>query len=463
MTLLEDRNQPLLNKGLNAEKDGDLTNAVHYYLEALDLAKQSNEPQLSLLALSYIIHLYRVWGKFAEAINYSQRALQICEQLRDQSKKKEILLGWGLIYRKMRKFEEALDCYREVLRFNEVEGNLLEKGTTLKRIGAVYRDQGKFAEAIDCYQQALRLYEALGNSLEKKTCLKSIEQVYRIWEDFAERDGAYRRSLDEYRHPLPKHREFSKWPPGLIKLRNVTWRNLPFILLFSFLFLDFYGAVIGNFVIVKIGTIMVISLALFIYFIVLLMPSSFKNPPIFQIQIRAQLRRFFRNPPFSYFSTGGFILIIDVSWFVVLLLIFCTENFGPFCWGMTVIFLIFVFCGLGLMGVGLVLTIRKNSLAKKNTLVNKRKSIELILQAVFWNNWSPVQIAEINDEYVEQDFAYKSLLLEEVIHWKQMFQRAKNEGWKHADLRRRIMKYIKKGYNIDTIEEQLKLIGSFGN
>jgi len=101
-------------------------------------------------------YLYRVLGRWDEAIKWLNRALQ---DTKDEGEIANVLNTIGYVQALKTEYDTALEYCREGLRIRQRLGLRKGQGLSWSTVGEVYRYKGKYGEALDRYDRALQIFK----------------------------------------------------------------------------------------------------------------------------------------------------------------------------------------------------------------------------------------------------------------------------------------------------------------
>ncbi|MHA1266609.1 MAG: CHAT domain-containing protein [Candidatus Helarchaeota archaeon] len=185
----------LIQKGLNAKKEGDLEGALDFYQEALDCAQRESDRQALTVCLNNIGDLYYIWGKYEEAISYYHQTLELDRELGDKKGESISLNNIGDVYYAWHKFEEAMTYYQQSLQLREKIQDKKSQSISLNNIGDIYYAWHKFDEAFKYYQESLTLRKEIADEKGQGESLNNIGDIYFVRKNYTEALKYYNQSL----------------------------------------------------------------------------------------------------------------------------------------------------------------------------------------------------------------------------------------------------------------------------
>jgi CHAT domain-containing protein/Tfp pilus assembly protein PilF len=182
-------------RGILAVKQGKLTEAQQFFLDALAFAKLRNDRFLEANAGLNLGWTALQVGHFDEAIDWSRVAYRNCAALgaEDLAEKISGNLGWA--YLQLGDRERALSLFLEAESGAAKLGNIREELKWLTTVGYVYQETGDLRPAAESYERALGLARQINS---KEDITNSLEVLAYLAVDSGKLDEAdsYIRQLD---------------------------------------------------------------------------------------------------------------------------------------------------------------------------------------------------------------------------------------------------------------------------
>lgn len=193
---------------------GRYTEALPCFQRALAIREQTLGPTHPLVAqsLNTLANLYWVQGQFTQALPCFQRALTIREQTLGPTHPDLAISLSNLanLYQVQGQSAKALPLYQRALAILEqaLGAEHPHVAAALNNLAKLHHDQGRFAEALPLYQRSLRIWEqALGPTHpDVATSLNNLATLYQTQGQFAEALPLAQRALKLREHGLgPDH------------------------------------------------------------------------------------------------------------------------------------------------------------------------------------------------------------------------------------------------------------------
>lgn len=176
----------LVIKILNYEND-QLHNQLFswgYYKEVSALYKKFLDnldflnPDYKTIFLYGMGKVYYAQGNLTKAINYYQQALDLARTLPASQQEGAILNGLGAAYQSLGNYTQAIDCYWQDLLLAWKNKNCQGEAAVLNNLGFVFCQQEKFHKAIKYQKESLRILRQSDNPFAEGRVLGSLAQAY---------------------------------------------------------------------------------------------------------------------------------------------------------------------------------------------------------------------------------------------------------------------------------------------
>lgn len=194
------RCRALCHLGNTSWRLGRCPEAVDYYRQALDIAREIGDRAGQARALSGLGGVHWRLGRYQQSLEHQNRALVIYREIGDRAGEGRALNGLGGVYYQLGRYQLALDHIHQDL---DIAGEIGDRGREridLNNLGVVYERLGRYAEAGDHYRRALALAAELAERVGQSNALTGLGDV-------SERLGRYDDALDHYRQALAIARE----------------------------------------------------------------------------------------------------------------------------------------------------------------------------------------------------------------------------------------------------------------
>lgn len=136
----------------------DLSPVLEYSGEALQLARQLNDTQGVITALSLTGQVYHFQGDFETALRNYLEVIRLGEEIQDVEGVAQATLLTSKIYDYLGSQETAIEYARRALRLYRAMDNYPRITETLSLLGNLNRKSGNFDEAFELYEQVYHLH-----------------------------------------------------------------------------------------------------------------------------------------------------------------------------------------------------------------------------------------------------------------------------------------------------------------
>jgi signal transduction histidine kinase len=141
---------------------GDYSQALKYFLIALQQREESGNKEGATASLLNIGNIYMTMRKFDDAMQYHTKSLQLSKEINSIEGVAEAYDGLGNDYADQEKYEKALTNYKEALKI-DLANNYFEHASFLYlNIGDLYKRQEKYDEALANYNDAIAMSKRIG-------------------------------------------------------------------------------------------------------------------------------------------------------------------------------------------------------------------------------------------------------------------------------------------------------------
>ncbi len=167
------------------ETMNDLDTALQLNLRALDLADQSQEPQLVIRIKDSLVRLFSDLENHEKAFELAQEVHQYWENTDNCEMRTRSLNNLGIIFCRRKEMDKAIEYYRRAIELAREHNYRIGEAYVLNNLGSLYLMDNRFEEAIDFLQQSMDIKKELGkyyyeagiilNLFEAHTCLEELE------------------------------------------------------------------------------------------------------------------------------------------------------------------------------------------------------------------------------------------------------------------------------------------------
>jgi serine phosphatase RsbU (regulator of sigma subunit) len=138
------------------------------------------------MAASYhtISYIYRLQGRFVEAIENGQKAYVLYLQTGNKKGLSRVLSNNGNIYYGLSDYPKALTAQFKCLRIREELGNKSDVATSYNNIGVVFEKLNDYSKALVYYLRSLKMFEEAGNKGGISAATGNIGLIYLDYKNY---------------------------------------------------------------------------------------------------------------------------------------------------------------------------------------------------------------------------------------------------------------------------------------
>ena len=191
--------------GLVHRSQAKYAESVEYYLRALRYLQsdstlrsfqtaneQRNVKKTQAKLRNNIAMVFRLQGRYYEALEHLVEALRIAERLQDTSSIGGYRKNIGLIYEAQERYDEALRWYQEAFVIYEKLQDKQGIAACLSNIGSMYCKGLQADSAIITSTRAMNLFREIGNKPALAYCFYTLGNAYALKKQFSRAAGYYR-------------------------------------------------------------------------------------------------------------------------------------------------------------------------------------------------------------------------------------------------------------------------------
>ncbi|NET52444.1 MAG: tetratricopeptide repeat protein, partial [Merismopedia sp. SIO2A8] len=193
--VLRNEADSLLQLGGQARKRGNLTEAIAYWLQALEIYEEIGDFEALNLTYDYLGLSYARIRDYEKAEDALRRRLGMARSLRDLQGQIYGLNNLGTVLLQRGDFEAAQKTFTEALEITRSVRNRQGEGLTLSNLGLAAFHMGKYAEAIEYYEAALVLRPRSENAQGSVNTRNNMGDAYRAVNNPRKALGYYRTAL----------------------------------------------------------------------------------------------------------------------------------------------------------------------------------------------------------------------------------------------------------------------------
>lgn len=159
--------------------------SLEYAKQALQLAKESGEPETVARALKVIGNWHLTHDLFTDAMEYYMKALDYAKKVPDKTVIATILFNIGVVYWKQEKPDKALEYHTEALGIRKKAGAPEDHiAASFNNLGMVMHDKGNFSAALGFFRDALKRYVNVGNKRGIAAVMHNLGDLYVTLENY---------------------------------------------------------------------------------------------------------------------------------------------------------------------------------------------------------------------------------------------------------------------------------------
>jgi tetratricopeptide (TPR) repeat protein/transcriptional regulator with XRE-family HTH domain len=160
--------------------------AIDIFERADELARDIEHPHGEVLAVSGLVHSYRLSDRPTEAVAYAERGLQVARSSGESLGELDALIALGSLHRSRGLHEEADIRYREALRLATEIGSGSYRFEALYGLARLHHIGGRYREALADHERALDLAVRLGQAAEEARARDGLAHAHHGIGDTAE-------------------------------------------------------------------------------------------------------------------------------------------------------------------------------------------------------------------------------------------------------------------------------------
>jgi signal transduction histidine kinase/tetratricopeptide (TPR) repeat protein len=143
--------------GTTHQHQGNLTQAVQIYLEALQVAESSGSKKQTANTFNNLGFIYKIQKEYDQALLHFKKALAIREEIGDMTGVAGAYNNIGLIYMENEKYDSARGWYLKSMAILNEENNPREIAMVYNNIGITFENQGLLPEGRSYYMRSLAI------------------------------------------------------------------------------------------------------------------------------------------------------------------------------------------------------------------------------------------------------------------------------------------------------------------
>ncbi|WP_129632662.1 tetratricopeptide repeat protein [Candidatus Oscillochloris fontis] len=184
--------------GETYQKQAKYPQAIRYFQQACDLAKEKSEPDRLVGAWRMLAKAYRDMSKFEDAFHAYQAALRLADELRNDGQAADILSDLGLTYRQKGEYTQAIHYLEQSRDRYQAAGQATAVAELWRMLGDTYGWNAKPDAALAHYAEARVRYIELDAQEKLANLATSQGMLQRIRGDQASAVASYTEAYERY-------------------------------------------------------------------------------------------------------------------------------------------------------------------------------------------------------------------------------------------------------------------------
>lgn len=166
-------------------EEGEVDQALEYYLRALDLDREAGDQHGEAVMLSNIGLVWAERGDTQRALHYYETSMKLREGIKDYAGAAVTLNNMGSLRNTTGDLHGALEYFHHALRILEIYENPVNKASTLENIAISWKALGNYQKAFEYLGPALELRRAIGDPGSEATTLAILGSIWSALGDYA--------------------------------------------------------------------------------------------------------------------------------------------------------------------------------------------------------------------------------------------------------------------------------------
>jgi tetratricopeptide (TPR) repeat protein len=156
---------------------GDYSNALPYYLKAVKVYDQVDEPIKKIRVYQDMMWIQLQLKDYDAAKKYLDIALEIAVDKKIKSKEAEVYNFFGILFDSQKLYKEAISSYRKALEINKSYGNKYNEISTLTNLGISLRRSKLYNESLIELEKAQILSKEINNPYYKQASVQNLAEL----------------------------------------------------------------------------------------------------------------------------------------------------------------------------------------------------------------------------------------------------------------------------------------------
>lgn len=218
---LESETTALLHLGDAYDALKNQKKSFQYYLEAIKLFEQNNQPSSAAYTWNKIADIYLSKNQYPEAIDANSKALTLFKKANNNTGILNINIELGDINFNQQKYQSSLPNYKEALKMYEDSKDVKGQVTILNRIGTAYSQWDDYDEAYIFYSRGLDIANKNNLIAQANAISQNLEFVKKNMSNWQKSQTEY--ALQQQERSLEQERQIKTKESTINRL---TYKNI---------------------------------------------------------------------------------------------------------------------------------------------------------------------------------------------------------------------------------------------
>ncbi len=205
------------NLGLAHRNLGDNRKAIEFYEKRLSIAHEISDRKGEGNVLGNLGNAYGDLGDAKKAIKYYEQALVICREIGNRSGEENNLICLGNSYSTLGEYNKSTEFYQQALTIIEEIGDVRNKAYAIDNLGLVYLDLDKLVFAIKIFKEAIEVSDEISLPIIQNGSRWGLAQAYLLQNDLVNARATIEAALQ---YDVPDNNHNASALHGIIALRQ---------------------------------------------------------------------------------------------------------------------------------------------------------------------------------------------------------------------------------------------------
>ena len=165
------------------EDQGNYVESIEKYNHSLEINRELGDELEIAYSLQQLAKVYQDQGKYMEAMELCNQSLKVAQELGDKKAIAGSLHQLGVLYHHQGNYDGAVKLYNQSLEINKEIRDRRETADILHHLGILYQNQGDYVESMNMYDESLKIAQELG---DKSSIVKSLHQLGKFYQEVGE-------------------------------------------------------------------------------------------------------------------------------------------------------------------------------------------------------------------------------------------------------------------------------------